>query len=162
MTVDELLDLYPVSAQWQRVLLERLDAVGIIYRLAATISNIAHPIRFRWFRAKPMDAAITLPDGRAVFFVRQGLTSDRTAFPKRLWRLREDVPHPSAVLILAPDEVRLRQARRLLAGVSADPSTPIWRVPSSSVSLDFSRALKHTRPNGELPTEEPPERVSLP
>ena len=174
MTVDELLNLYPVSAQWQRVLLERLDAAAVIYRLAATISNIAHPIRFRWYRAKPMDAAIVLPDERIIGVVRQGLTSDRTAFSKRLWRLR-DGPSPSAILVLLPDEVRLRQARRLLAGapaasflalerdaVSADPSTPVWRIPSDSVSLDLSRALKHTSPNGDLPTEEPPERVSLP
>ena len=64
MTVDELLRLYPVSARWQRVLLERLDAAAVIYRLAATISNIAHPIRFRWYRAMPMDAAI-VPGRRA-------------------------------------------------------------------------------------------------
>ena len=83
MTVDELLNLYPVSARWQRVLLERLDAAAVIYRLAATISNIAYPIRFRWFRAKPMDAAIVLPDERIIGVVRQGLTSDRTAFSKR-------------------------------------------------------------------------------
>ena len=174
MTVDELLNLYPVSARWQRILLERLDAAAVIYRLAATISNIAHPIRFRWYRAMPMDAAIVLPDERIIGVVRQGLTSDRTAFSKRLWRLR-DGPSPSAILVLLPDEVWLRQARRLLAGapaasflalerdaVSADPSTPVWRIPSDSVSLDLSRALKHTSPNGELPTEEPPERVSLP
>ena len=174
MTVDELLNLYPVSARWQRILLERLDAAAVIYRLAATISNIAHPIRFRWYRAMPMDAAIVLPDERIIGVVRQGLTSDRTSFSKRMWRLR-DGPSPSAILVLLPDEVRLRQARRLLAGapaasflalerdaVSADPSTPVWRIPSGSVSLDLSRALKHTEPGGELPTEEPPERVSLP
>ena len=122
----------------------------------------------------PMDAAIVLPDERIIGVVRQGLTSDRTAFSKRMWRLR-DGPSPSAILVLLPDEVRLRQARRLLAGapaasflalerdaVSADPSTPVWRIPSGSVSLDLSRALKHTEPGGELPTEEPPERVSLP
>ena len=105
MTVDELLNLYPVSARWQRVLLERLDAAAVIYRLAATISNIAHPIRFRWYRAMPMDAAIILPDERIIGVVRQGLTSDRTSFSKRMWRLR-DGPSPSAILVLLPDEVR--------------------------------------------------------
>ena len=34
---------------------------------------------------------------------------------KRLWRLREG-PLPGGVLVLAPDEVRLRHARRMLAG----------------------------------------------
>ena len=88
-TVDELLFRCPVSDQGRRVLLERLDSLGVVYRLASAISNAAFPIRFRWYRAMPMDAAVTLPDGRAVAVVRQGLTADRTAFSKRLWRLRE-------------------------------------------------------------------------
>ena len=64
-TVDELLLRCPVSEQGRRVLLERLDALAVVYRLASAVSNAAFPIRFRWYRAMPMDAAITLPDGRA-------------------------------------------------------------------------------------------------
>ena len=63
----------------------------------------------------PIDAAILLPDGRIVGVVRQGAASDRTGFAKRLWRLREG-PLPGAVLLLMPDEARLRYARRLLTG----------------------------------------------
>ena len=118
MTPDELLRARPVSAQWRRILLERLDAVAVVYRLASAVSNVAHPIRFRWFRAMPMDAAITLPDGRVIAVVRQGLTSDQTGFSKRLWRLWQG-PQPSAVLMLMPDDVRLRHARRLAAGAPA-------------------------------------------
>ena len=51
VTVDHLLETRPVSAQWRRLLLERLDALAVIYRVAAAVSNIAHPIRFRWCRA---------------------------------------------------------------------------------------------------------------
>ena len=114
-TVDELLSMYPVSEQGRRVLMERLDAVAVVYRLASAVSNAVFPIRFRWYRAMPMDAAMTLPDGRTVAVVRQGLTADRTAFSKRLWRLREAFK-PSTVLMLMPDEIRLRHARRLAAG----------------------------------------------
>ena len=48
IALDALLRLYPVSARWRRILLERLDALAVVYRLASSISNIAHPIRFRW------------------------------------------------------------------------------------------------------------------
>ena len=174
MTVDELLSAYPVSEQWRRVLLERLDALAVIYRLASTISNVTYPIRFRWYRAMPMDAALALPDGRTVAVVRQGLTSDRTAFSKRLWRLREGPP-PSAVLILAPDEARLRHTRRLMAGspalafltlesdaAKAGANAPVWRTPSGPALLDLRTALSHTRPRGALPREDRPARVSLP
>ena len=69
--------------------MERLDAVGVIYRLASSIAAEQGPIGLRWYRAAPLDASIQLPDGRNVGVVRQGLTSDRTGFAKRLWRLRE-------------------------------------------------------------------------
>ena len=173
-TVDELLLRCPVSEQGRRVLLERLDALGVVYRLASAVSNAAYPIRFRWYRAMPMDAAVTLPDGRTVAVVRQGLTADRTAFTKRLWRLRETF-RPSAVLMLMSDEIRLRHARRIAAGspsltflaleshaASAGAGNPIWRAPSGSAILDLRTALSHARPRGAWPAEKPPERASLP
>ena len=40
----------PVSNQWRRLLMERLDAVGVVYRLASAVSTLAHPIRFRWYQ----------------------------------------------------------------------------------------------------------------
>ena len=173
MTVEELMELYPVSAQWQRILLERLDAVAVIYRLASAIADIAHPIRFRWYRALPMDAAITLPDGRTLGIVRQGLTSDRTGFSKRLWRLREDVPSPGAVLILTPDEVRLRHTRRLSAGTTTllalerdaalcGAGDPIWHPPSISAKLDLEYMLSRITRGGRLPVEPSPSQASLP
>ena len=174
MTVDELLRLYPVSEQWRRILLERLDAVGVLYRLASAVSGAAFPVRFRWYRAAPMDAAMGLPDGRVLAVVRQGRTADRTAFAKRLWRLREG-PRPSAVLLLVPNEVRLRHARRLLAGVpfpaylalerdvaSAEPGAPIWGTPSGAALLSLADALAHIGRRGSWSAEEPPARVSLP
>ena len=115
--LEELLYLRPVSRQWRRGLLERLDAVAVIYRLASAINQVYHPLVFRWYRAMPLDAAIALPDGRTLAVVRQGNTSDRTAFGKRLWRLGQ-LPPTSAVLMLLPDEVRLRQARQAGGGVA--------------------------------------------
>ena len=174
MTVDELLRDCPVSEQRRRVLMERLDALAVVYRVTCAVSNVAYPIRFRWYRAMPMDAAITLPDGRTVAVVRQGPTADRTAFSKRMWRLR-DAFRPSAVLMIMPDEIRLRHARRLMSGAPsiaflalesdaarAGSGTPIWSAPSGPARLDLRTALAHTRPRGGWPAEKPPERASLP
>ena len=172
--VDGLLRSRLVSNQWRRLLMERLDAVAAVYRVASAVSTLAHPIRFRWFRAMPMDASVALPDGRVIAVVRQGPATDRTGFSKRLWRLREG-PQPAAALLLMPDEVRLRHACRLLAvapsiaylalesdAASAGAGASLWRTPSGAALLDLRTVLDHTGPRGPWPDEEPPARASLP
>ena len=117
MTVDELLDEVP------RLRAGAARPHGAPRRRSRRLPTRVHrnfergisPSASAGIRAMPMDAAMTLPDGRTVAVVRQGLTADRTPFSKRLWRLRETF-RPSAVLMLMPDEVRLRHARRLMAG----------------------------------------------
>ena len=173
--LDEILRTHPVSAQWQRILMERLDAVGVIYRLASSIAAETGPVRLRWYWAAPLDAAVEFSDGRTLGIVRQGLTSDRTGFSKRLWRLGEG-PLPGAVLMLMPDEVRLRHARRALDGSQvpavlalerdaawADPSQPVWRLPSVADALDLRYVLStYLEPGGRLIEEPEPMLATLP
>ena len=173
VALDDLLRTRPVSAQWRRILLERLDALAVVYRLAADVSNAAFPTGIRVFRSAPADAGIVLAGGRTVAVVSQGLTADRTGFSKRLWRLREG-PLPGGVLVLAPDEVRLRQARRMLAGARfpvylalekdaalAGPDSPVWRPPSIA-ALNLRYVLSHLDRRSGLPVEAQPARVALP
>ncbi len=171
---EELVRRYPVSAQWRRSLMERLDALAVIYRLACAVSTVAFPIRFRWFRSLPLDAGLTLPNGKTVGILRQGLTADRTGFAKRLWRLREG-PLPGTVLVLTADEVRLRHARRLLSAypvpallavesqmVPAATGDRIWSPPAVNAALDLRYVLERAGPGGELPVEREPQRATLP
>ena len=160
--VADVLDRYPVSAHWQRILLGRLDAVGSIYRLAAAIADATGPVGLRWYRNAPMDAALVLPDGRIVGIVRQGATSDRTGFSKRMWRLLEG-SRPGAVLVLTPDEVRLRHSARsfrrtdvpaFLAperhAVLSSSRDRVWHLPSLENVVDLRTALSSTRIKGLL------------
>ena len=142
--------------------------------VASALSNVAYPIRFRWYRAMPMDAAMTLPDGRTVGIIRQGLTADRSGFSKRLWRLR-DWPLPGTLLILMADDVRLRHARRLLSttdvpalfalereAVLAGAGDRIWSPVKVSAAIDLRYELDRAIPGSELPWEPEPERADLP
>ena len=173
-TVDGLLRSCAVSQQWRRILMERLDAIASIYRLASAVAGAASPIGLRLYRAAPLDAALLLPGGRTLGVVRQGPAADRTAFAKRLWRLGQG-PLPGAVLVLASDEVRLRHARGLLArtpvnallalerdAVLAGLDAPVWRPPSGGARLDLGYVLERLRPGGEIPVEGPPSQASLP
>ena len=174
LEVDELLGARSLSAHWRRLLLGRLDALAVIYRLAATVSSIAHPLRFRWYRAWPLDTALVLPDGRSLGIIRQGLASDRTGFSKRLRRLYEG-PLPGAILVLVPDQVRLRHARRLLRGApvpvflalerhvaATDADRRIWRLPSLAGALGLREALSVVSRQGVVPSEPRQGRVLLP
>ena len=106
-SVESLLRTRPVSAHWQRLLLARLDAVAVIYRLA---SAVGRPYQFRWYRSAALDAAVMLPGGKTLGVIRQGATADRTAFSDRVrWLANHQGALPRALLALMPDEVRLRQ-----------------------------------------------------
>jgi len=170
--VSQLLCCTPKSEQWRRILLERLDAVAAIYRFCEATPRVAHPLGFRWYRASPIDVALTLPDGRSVALVRQGVTADRTAFAKRIRRLH-DAPGATAVLLIAPDEVRLRHARRLMTGtpeltflaiehdvVQLDAKADIWRSPAGPDRLTLAEALSYLSPTVSVLREQPPARTS--
>ena len=143
VSLDELLaSRNPVSARWRRVLLERLDALAVIYRVAASFPHAERFLRFRWYRAGPLDAGITLPGGRTLAVVRLGNAADRTAFAKRLWRLSQEA-RPDAVLLLAPDEVRLRQVSRML------DSLPLLGF--LALECDAARRRRRSRASGAAP-----------
>ena len=174
ITLEQLLRRHPVSARWRRILLERLDAVAVIYRLTSSIATLEGIASFRWYRGLPLDAGIVLNDGRTVGVVRQGLTADRTGFAKRIWRLREG-PLPGGVLLLLPDEVRLRHARRLVAVVPfpvllslerdaawSSPDSPVWQLPSVNAALDLKAALGHIQGSRKMPAEPQPLRATPP
>ena len=174
--IDRLLRTHPVSSHWRRILLARLDAVAVVYRLASAVADAVGPPRFRWYRAAPLDAAMLLPDGRTVGVIRQGPTADRTSFSERVRRLLDpEQSRPRALLALMPDEPRLRQARRLLARypgpvylslerdaayMSADDK--VWHGTSAPALLSIDEIFAHLRTGGALPWERPTSRLSLP
>ena len=168
-----LLRTHPVTAHWQRLLLARLDAVAVVYRLASMVGAVH---RFRWYRSAALDAAISLPDGRTLGIIRQGATTDRTAFSDRVrWLPDTQQDLPRALLALMPDDMRLRQARRLLARypgpvflalehsvANADAEDRIWRITSTDATLSLHEVLAHIRPGGQLPVEPPLTSLTLP
>ena len=165
---------WPVSQEWRRLILERLDAAAVLYRLTTAICESQHPPRLRWYRAQAMDAVIELPDGRNLALVRVGRTTDRTALAKRLRRL-DDALGVGAALIILPDEIRLRHARRIVAGstmmaflavernvLNTDAELPFWRIASGKSRFKLNEALSYALATPNLVIEQPLSRVSMP
>ncbi len=170
----KLLRQYPISDQWRRLILQRLDTAAMLYRLTTMISKIEYPLQLHWFRAQPMDAMIELPGERSIALVRIGRTADRTAMSKRLRRLDETLGIGAALVIL-PDELRLRHARRMLDGatvmsflaverdvLNAMADSQVWRVAAGSSRFSTRETIGYALPLRDRVIERPLSRVSMP
>ena len=173
-TIDAVLRSRPVTAQWQRLLLERLDALAVVYSVIETISGVSTPISVRLYRSIPLEAVVTLSDGSTIGIGRQGHTSDRTAFAKRMQRLLQG-PMPGALLFLVRDETRLRHTRRMLSAlrvptflalekdvVTAHVDEAIWQRPGTRARFDMESIVTRSTDGGQAPTEPVVSRAALP
>ena len=165
---------HPVSEQWRRALLRRLDAVAAIYRLASSLTEISFPLRHRWYRSAAPDSGVALTDGRTLAILRLGRGVERTALAHRFRRLR-DGPGYSAAFVLAPDETRLRHLRRLARSLpfscylaverhalAASAEDAVWVSRAGGPALSLRDALSFVRPQGEWTRERTPARRAMP
>ena len=114
---------YPVSKQWFRLLAERLDAVAVLYRVAAMIADAdphRKPVRVDHYRQGPYDMLLTLSGGRSIGIIRQGATLPTSKLRYRLRsveRMRSR-DRPFVTLVLTDADQATRRAIRSLG----DPS----------------------------------------
>jgi hypothetical protein len=171
---DSLLGEHPVSEQWRRRLLRRLDAVAAVYRLAASLTEVSFPIRLRWYRSAAADAGVALAGGRTLAILRLGRSVERTALGRRLRRLRDGAGY-SAALVLVPDETRLRRLLRLARGLpfscylaveqqalAASAEDAVWVSRAGGPRLSLRSALGFVRARGEWTRERTPARRTTP
>ena len=120
---DHFLSEYPVSRQWVRLLAERMDAVAVLYRVAAIIADAdphRNPLRVDHYRSGPYDMLITLSGGRSIGIIRQGAALPTSNLRYRL-RSVEHLPsrqRPFVTLVLTHADQATRRAIRSLG----DPS----------------------------------------
>ena len=125
--VQRFLTEYPVSRQWFRILTERLDAVAVVYRVAALLADAdrsGQPVRVDHYRQGPYDALVTLSQGRTLGIIRQGATLPSPNLRYRL-RTAENLPYrqqPEATLVLACSGQANRRAVRTLGHTTAHRS----------------------------------------
>ena len=175
---------YPASRQWLALLLRRMDAVGSVYRLAATLSPGVDGLetRMEFQRRGRFDAVVTLHNGRSFGVVRQGLALRRRSLYDRLRAIAEYRPahRPSVVLVLVPSpwEQRLTdefcrnaELRDCYVGVEGRETLEQWDRPgwiSSNWVIGrryrtLEQVVSQADPGGRFPWETPErKRASLP
>ena len=102
---------YPVSKEWFRLLADRLDAIAVLYRVAALVADAdphKQPVRVDHYRQGPYDTLLTLSGGRSVGLLRQGPTLPSANLRYRL-RSIENLPsrqRPTVTLVSDTDPRR--------------------------------------------------------
>ena len=114
---------YPVSKQWFRLLAERLDAVAVLYRVAAMVADADphdDPVRLDHYRHGPYDMLLTLSGGRSIGLIRQGpaLPTSRLRYRLRSIERLSSRDRPFMNLVLTHADQATRRAIRSLG----DPS----------------------------------------
>ena len=118
-----MLRAYPVSKQWFRLLAERLDAVAVLYRVAAMVADADphnDPVRVDHYRNGPYDSLFTLSGGRTIGVIRQGpaLPTSRLRYRLRSIERLDSSDKPFVTLVLTHADQATRRAVRSLG----DPS----------------------------------------
>ena len=114
---------YPVSKQWFRLLAERLDAIAVLYRVAAMVADAdphSDPVRVDHYRRGPYDMLLTLSRGCSMGLIRQGPTLSTANLRYRLRSMErlDSSDKPFVTLVLTHADQATRRAIRSLG----DPS----------------------------------------
>ena len=106
-TVDAL-RRFPLSSEWRRSLLRRMETVATCYRIALDAClPYEGMLVWRWERSGALDAAMTLPDGRTLGIARFGAALSRRGMYSRLGSLTEmnRRNHLFAALVVVPGPI---------------------------------------------------------
>ena len=121
-TPEGLARSWPVSAQWTRLLLRRLDAIAVVYRVVAATASIpeCHPLDFIIRRTGPLDAVVVLPERQRLGFLKQGGAWSRRSFTRRLHTaMYGDRLDFDALLLIVPNEAEVRNALARLSTIDS-------------------------------------------
>ena len=170
-----------LSAQGREFLLQRLDVVSVIYRVAqaaaASVEN-TRGLRFtwRWERQGTLEAVLQLPDGRTVAISRIGSTHTGKAIRSRLRAIRNMHKRSEAkgrvytTLLLVPGIIEREQAAAFTDAADVEGlyvtiesemvesalESCVWETPSGT-RASVADAIASTPPSKMPPTRRPEE-----
>ena len=122
----------PVSAEWQRVLLERIEILALVYRIAVQVAQCCTEsgndgqASVLFPRDDPLDGIISCADGRWFGVMRQGYGLSLSNLGRRIARQGRKRFQPAALFIVTADGLamppimrRVLERRASLTGVIA-------------------------------------------
>lgn len=165
-TAEKLLRELPLSADWRRILLRRLDAVASLYRVGCVVAVCKDgPVEWRLLRAGAIDALLEMPDGGALALLRFGPTLSWQAMRSRigtLYGMQRERRCPPALLLL-PGHLEAQRLAADLRGraidafaapeydvMNAAPGSAIWRNLRGTRGLTLQQAISAITGRGKM------------
>ena len=159
--VERFLSEYPVSREWFRLLTDRLDAVAVLYHVAAMIARAdpeRQPVRVDYHRQGPYDLLITPAQGRSLGIVRQGpmLSSANLRYRLRTLEQLRTRQRPTATLVLTHSDQATRRAFRTLGDpmehrstfvategelLAGDAHAPVWQQSGTGINSFLAETI---------------------
>ncbi len=144
-----LLRELPISAQWQRSLLRRLDAVAPLYRVGREVAGYSGgTIVWRWLRTGALDALLELPGGGTLALARFGPTLSWQAMRSRIGTLygMQRTGRCPAVLLILPGNIDAQRLAADLHGRFIDAYVaPEYDVSDTAPGSAIWRSLRDTQ-----------------
>ena len=176
---DEYLSDYPMSKEWLRIRIERMDAVAGIYALAAAMSPDAGGTQVQFCRKGTLDAVITLRDGRTFGVMRRGRALRPRSWRDRVMRYWQHEQSTDGLLVLVPSPWEILMVLRWgeshvlpyghiaaeSAGALTDPDSRAWQDIATATGrlTTLRKVVANTRGDGRYPAASPARsRASLP
>ena len=180
LTPDEALRRFPLSAEWRRWLLRRMETVATCYRIALDASlPYDGLLRWRWERSGPLDAFMTLPDGRTLGIARFGPALPRRSMYSRLGSMMEMHRRNVlfAVLLVVPGPIEAHGFLERMKGELLDlslavesevrhlrPGDSLWRSHTyrPDTAFPIEGVIKGVVRRPPIPAAAPPRRATIP
>lgn len=158
LTVEEVVRLFPLSAEWRRWLLRRMDTVATCYRIAQDASlpyKDKGRLRWRWERSGPLDAFMTLPDNRTLGIARFGPALPRRSMYSRLGSLMEMHRRNTlfSALLVVPSSIEAHDILGRMKGERLDLSLAVEGAVRQSHPGDALWRSHTYRPDTAFPVE---------
>ena len=178
-TLAKVLIEKPVSVEWQRSLLRRLDSVDLLYRLLAAVAKLdGGTPEWVWHREGAFDAAMRLRNGKAFALMRLGTTLSWQATKSRLGALytKQEKREAPPALVIVPSEIDALRISEYLAKraidlylVSAEAfdrmqiGEALWqKAGDRAASAALEQVLEKAYARGRMPTAQMYRNETLP
>lgn len=143
--VRELLRKWPLSSEWEKSLLRRVQTVATCYQIAVSASRLTKAaLSWRWERADVFDAFMGLKDGRTVGICRMGTSVSAKAIGSRVKSVKmlHELRQVMGAMIVVPGPIERERIVGRFLGTGVNVAVGVEREVLQGIEDLWSMTLR--------------------